>query len=1126
MTSTAVVLTTPRDHLQEGGKASSVANEPGLVELNKWRYDHTVISITQLIDIGHSMQVPLQVRSDSDAIQTKTTRTATQAQRLVDNRPVAVVQRQLAEMMNNSQRVLQQRALSGAIHNSPRMLAKRHEMNAPFRGAVRPPGDGAMPALASPAQCEEKINDIGLPDQLKAGIASLFGMRMGHVKVHYNSDKPAQLLAHAYAQGSEIHVAPGQERHLPHEARHAVQQVQGNVVPTCVSKCVVLNNTPEMEREANVIVERVAGLSPGSSGAPPPSHARKFTQTGTIVQRFFRATQVSDLNRVRRYVIALRPDLAPAFRRIDVAPNEDADLYGWLKENMAVSIHDVNDWDARTVRGQHIRLGDEEVRGSRDIASDSEDELDSFRIGLDEADYSADELADLHHLLRVRDAPRDRDRRHEIVKHTGGRVFANKQDPAKHNNIVYETGGRVFANEQDPAEHDCLDAAMSNDEDRPFVAPLFLDSDDDSDRTDTDGSDTGEDNDYDENDGFASRHVARTMNLLNPHLTEKRLKDLYKASKKYAKSKLKDPQSPSNQDTRPAVMFEKGMRPKGKLFRKTAKFRHPGVNVGNRAKLPDEPTNEQMRDLATLNALLSLDVPIALAEQLVDSRFVVAQYRGLSYSRKTFTKPKRALHRRLDETNRAVFSLAALESSPLGVAVFYYLYGAGGRQDAFNAYLSLVDAQAQKIRRALLSLRSRPPCEDAREAVGRATDNFKPRSLADIGTHFYSQNYDGYHKSLAKSLEPQDVGAAPSPLAPLFAGLTSPGNPKVSTGDVPTHAARYAYGIKAYKGHEADVLEPDYNSSRVPRHPYSGQVYVSIHPLSDYGAEGPEQLSELQRQGRINIGKVILPERETPFEGMLGPDRVKHRTAAKFPNFHKPYKPVYARKYGLSRNLFGSFRKGLRNTRPGSDERIYVEALLSNYLAMHAELSLIEKASSLAHVQGAGLVYRTGANSFGFEPPSLNGSSSSTSPQEWTGVKELLFPGMTQSKVSKNASTPENVIRISGAGFACYIRSLVTAAARFHNVIDPAAIEEMVNAVQDHLGSVGLRRAGEDIDAGGLVAAEVRRVLADLLNGFNPQVHIVTQGADGLTTYVANGGNTKVYLYYTPGHFDLLPGPV
>jgi hypothetical protein len=68
------------------------------------------------------------------------------------------------------------------------------------------------------AQREEKPNNTGLPNQLKSGIESLSGMSLDNVKVHYNSSKPAQLNAHAYAQGSDIHVAPGQEQHLPHEA--------------------------------------------------------------------------------------------------------------------------------------------------------------------------------------------------------------------------------------------------------------------------------------------------------------------------------------------------------------------------------------------------------------------------------------------------------------------------------------------------------------------------------------------------------------------------------------------------------------------------------------------------------------------------------------------------------------------------------------------------------------------------------------------------------------------------------------------------------------------------------------------------------------------------------------------
>ena len=83
---------------------------------------------------------------------------------------------------------------------------------------------------------KKKENKTGLPDNLKSGIESLSGMSMDDVKIHYNSANPAQLNAEAYAQGTDIHIAPGQEKHLPHEAWHVAQQKQGRVQPTMQMK--------------------------------------------------------------------------------------------------------------------------------------------------------------------------------------------------------------------------------------------------------------------------------------------------------------------------------------------------------------------------------------------------------------------------------------------------------------------------------------------------------------------------------------------------------------------------------------------------------------------------------------------------------------------------------------------------------------------------------------------------------------------------------------------------------------------------------------------------------------------------------------------------------------------------
>ena len=93
----------------------------------------------------------------------------------------------------------------------------------------------------------------GLPDTLKAGVESLSGLSLDDVHVHYHSSKPAQVQALAYTQGTEIHVGPGQERHLAHEAWHVVQQKQGRVKPTLQAKGMKINDDQGLEREADVM---------------------------------------------------------------------------------------------------------------------------------------------------------------------------------------------------------------------------------------------------------------------------------------------------------------------------------------------------------------------------------------------------------------------------------------------------------------------------------------------------------------------------------------------------------------------------------------------------------------------------------------------------------------------------------------------------------------------------------------------------------------------------------------------------------------------------------------------------------------------------------------------------------
>ena len=96
----------------------------------------------------------------------------------------------------------------------------------------------------------------GLPPALKSGIESLSGMSMDHVRVHYNSPKPAQLNALAYAQGTDIHVAPGQDRHLAHEAWHVVQQKQGRVGDNVRTHVGLSTDARTLEIERDLLAKR------------------------------------------------------------------------------------------------------------------------------------------------------------------------------------------------------------------------------------------------------------------------------------------------------------------------------------------------------------------------------------------------------------------------------------------------------------------------------------------------------------------------------------------------------------------------------------------------------------------------------------------------------------------------------------------------------------------------------------------------------------------------------------------------------------------------------------------------------------------------------------------------------
>ena len=136
----------------------------------------------------------------------------------------------------------------------------------------------------------------GLPPALRAGLEHLSGIALSDVRVHYNSARPARVEAQAYTQGCDIHLGPGQERHLSHEGWHAVQQKQGRVRRTGRIAGMALNDDPRLEREADrmgrraerrgaerMVVERTGAASDAGRARSGAAGGR----AGSVMQAFW-----------------------------------------------------------------------------------------------------------------------------------------------------------------------------------------------------------------------------------------------------------------------------------------------------------------------------------------------------------------------------------------------------------------------------------------------------------------------------------------------------------------------------------------------------------------------------------------------------------------------------------------------------------------------------------------------------------------------------------------------------------------------------------------------------------------------------------------------------------------------
>jgi hypothetical protein len=136
---------------------------------------------------------------------------------------------------------------------SPEKNGSMQELNNTLAGSVDETKSKVQSVQIQP---DTAPNLTGIPDDMKTNFEHRSGFSFNDVRVFYNSDDPARIGALAYTQGNQVHIGPGQEKYLPHELGHVVQQKQGIVRPTHHVNGLAINNDTVLEKKADLMDDK------------------------------------------------------------------------------------------------------------------------------------------------------------------------------------------------------------------------------------------------------------------------------------------------------------------------------------------------------------------------------------------------------------------------------------------------------------------------------------------------------------------------------------------------------------------------------------------------------------------------------------------------------------------------------------------------------------------------------------------------------------------------------------------------------------------------------------------------------------------------------------------------------
>ncbi len=164
-----------------------------------------------------------------------------------------------------------------------------------------PAADIARSGLSALATASESTQR---PAQLKAEMGNAMNADFSDVTFHPNSTSATNIGAHAYTQENDIHFAPGQfdtsttqgKELIGHELAHVVQQRQGKVQPTTQAKGLQVNDSEQLENEADQLGAKAARTPFGNTLNTTVAPAQM--KAASVVQMWnpFKRKKKTDLN--------------------------------------------------------------------------------------------------------------------------------------------------------------------------------------------------------------------------------------------------------------------------------------------------------------------------------------------------------------------------------------------------------------------------------------------------------------------------------------------------------------------------------------------------------------------------------------------------------------------------------------------------------------------------------------------------------------------------------------------------------------------------------------------------------------------------------------------------------------